>query len=315
MKHFTIASALLLAIASSSWAAEASLETIKEDVQRMQGKLEDLKARAEQAQAAAKDLGARIKEKQEAIKALAENPAQISDETKRRAELLKSGDEARQLEALKGAEKLGDEGLLLCAHAIKDIDKEPVRRKALEIACAQGNDGLPVVAACYELLSAKDRLFLIGEIAKQKDKLDAFVFAQLAQDSEDENRLAALKAGLSKSDPLVFLVMAVGKNEEIGKAAFPLALNLKGDDLELFLFAFASKGPEELLPQIVKKAADLKDKGYPAIAAAYKRNVAEARAEIVRQFRKSEVPVEKRIIEEALRDEDATLRAAAEAAK
>ena len=139
------------------------------------------------------------------------------------------------------------------------------------IITSLGNDGLAAVSIAYESLPAKDRLLVINELAKQKDKVDTIVFARLAQDGEDENRIAALKAILSRPDPLVYLVLAFNKNEEIGRTVFPLALNLKGEDLELFLFAFASKGPEDLLPQVVKKAAELKDKGYPAIAAAYHR--------------------------------------------
>lgn len=295
--------------------SEATLESVKEDVQRMEARLEDLKSSAQQAESSSKTLEAKVKEKLDAIKALGENPSQISADGLNRAELLKSGDEAKQLEALAGAEKLGDEGLLLCAHAAKEIDREAVRRKALTIIASLGNDGLAAVSIAHESLPPKDRLFLINELVKQKDKVDTMVFSRLAQDGEDENRIEALKTILSRPDPLVYLVLAVKENEEIGRTAFPLALNLKGEDLELFLFTFAAKGPEDLLPQIVKKAGELKDKGYPVIAAAYHRKTAESRAEIVRLFRKSTVPVEQRVVEEALKDEDADLRSAAEAAK
>jgi len=281
----------------------------------MQGKLDDLKAAAEQTDSTAKTLEATIKEKRDALKALGENPSQISADGLKRAELLKSDDEAKQLEALAGAKKLGDEGLLLCAHAAKEIDRESVRHKALTTVCSLGNGGLAAIAISYESLPAKDRLLVINELAKQKEKVDTIVFSRLAADGEEENRLAALKVIVSRPDPLIHLVLAIAKNEEISRAAFPLGLSLKGEDLELFLFAFASKGPEDLLPQVVKKAAELKEKGYPAIAATYKRNTAESRAEIVRTFRKSTVPIEQYVVEGALKDGDESLRLAAEAAK
>jgi beta-lactamase regulating signal transducer with metallopeptidase domain len=294
---------------------EVTLETVKADLQRMRSRLDDLKSAAEQADSNAKTLEANVKDKLDVLKALAEDPTRISADGLKRAELLRSDDETKQLEALAGAEKLGDEGLLLCAHAAKEIDRESVRQKAITIACSLGNDGLPVIAKAYESLPAKERLLVVTELAKQKERVDSIIFTRLAKDGEEENRVEALKVILSRSDPLIYLVLTIAKNEEIGRTAFPLALNLKGDDLELFLFAFASKGPEELLPQIVKKAGELKEKGYPAVAAAYQRKTADSRAEIVRLYRKSTVPIEQYVVDEALRDGDETLRLAAEAAK
>ena len=47
------------------------------------------------------------------LKAKVADLPSLSEEAQRRVELLKSGEKAKQLEAIKGAEKMGDEGVLL----------------------------------------------------------------------------------------------------------------------------------------------------------------------------------------------------------
>ncbi|MFO0819580.1 MAG: hypothetical protein U1A77_16655 [Pirellulales bacterium] len=66
------------------------------------------------------------------------------------------------------------------------------------------------------------------------------------------------------------------------------------------------------MAETVRRAAPLKEAAYPIIAEAFQRKNPEARAEIVRLYRKSNVEIERFVVEEALRDQDEALRTAAE---
>jgi hypothetical protein len=294
---------------------EATIETVKAQMETLKSKLEDLKGAAEQTKDDSKQLEERVKNHLDRLKELASEPSKLPLDIQRRIELLKADEEDKQLQALDGADKLGDEGLLLCGFAAKEIGRDSVREKALAIAAAKGEEGLPVIVFAVGSLTADNRTFLLKELVKNKEKVAPLVFARFAKDDVAANRELALKTGLSiAKNPLIFLALAADGNESNADSLFAAGSKLQGDDLQLFLFAVAVKGPEELLVTTVQKAVALKTDGYPIIAAAYKRDIAAVRGEIVRQFRKSTIPVEQFVVREALKDGDETLRSAAEKA-
>jgi beta-lactamase regulating signal transducer with metallopeptidase domain len=292
-----------------------SLEGVKEQMQQLDETLAALKEKASAAKAEAGDLKSKVEAKISALKELVKTPEQLSAGAQKRIEQLKSGVADEQLKALEGAEKLGDEGLILCAFAAKEGADETVRRKALSTAISLGNDGLPVLAFAYEGLPAADRLFAAEALAKNKANIHPAVFARLCGDADDKVRGAALQVVLESAEPLVNLALAAENNESLAAEVLAKADQVKGEDLRTLLYAGAKKGPESLLPGLVKKAAPLKQQAYPIFAAVFTRKTAESRAELVKLFRNSSQPLEQLLIEKALTDEDETLRAAAEKAK
>lgn len=295
--------------------ANPTLESVKEEMQRLDETLAALKEKASAAKAEAGDLKAKVEAKIAALKELVKTPEQLSADAQKRIEQLKSGLAAEQLQALEGAEKLGDEGLILCAFAAKEGADEAVRRKALTAAISLGNDGLPVLAFAYEGLPAADRLFAAEALAKNKTSIHPAVFARLCGDADDKVRGAALQVVLESAEPLVNLALAAENNETLPAEVLAKADLVKGDDLRTLLYAGAKKGPESLLPGLVQKAAPLKQQAYPIFAAVFTRKTPESRAELVKLFHKSTNPLEQLLIEKALTDEDETLRSAAEKAK
>lgn len=291
---------------------EATIERVKKEIAELREKLAETKAKAEAVKESGKQLQTRVMERGETLKTLAKDPTTWSETARRKFESLKSTEEATQLAALDGVDKLGDEGIVLCAYAILTVDREEVRRKAMTTLCALGEPGLPVLAKGFESLAAADRIHAAKELAKHKDKYELALFARMARDESPEIRAAAFEAGLAKGEPLVFLALAGDGNEDRAKELFEAAKKLEGENLRLFLFAVASKGPADLLAETVRRAAPLKEAAYPIIAEAFQRKSPEARAEIVRLYRKSNADIERFVVEEALRDQDETLRTAAE---
>lgn len=295
--------------------AEATIERVKSQIADLAQRLTTVKERADAAKEATRQLEMRVQERLETLKTLGQDPAQWTADARARLESLKSGDEARQLQALDGVDKLGDEGLVLCAAALQLVDRESVRRRALSVVCAAGDAGLPVLVRGFPSLAAAERLFTVRELARHKEKVDVLVFARLARDESAEIRSVALEAGLTKGDPLVFLALAGEKNSDNAQSIFDAVEKLAADERQLILYAAAKSGGEEILPETVRRAAKLGPAGYPVIATVYQRKTPASRAEIVRVFRKSTVDVEKLAVALALRDEDATLREAAEKAQ
>ncbi len=296
----------------------ATVESVKAEVESLEGDLVQLKEDVEQAKKDAGQLKERVESHLQELKELAADPNALSAEATKLVDELKAGDEASKTEAsqlllLEKIAKLdeADEKLLVCGYLAKESSNEAVRRKAIEIAALMGEDGLPVFAHAYESLPAADRLFAVDALAKNKET-HAAVFARLAQDAEEQVRVAAVTAGLKCEEPLIFLALAVESNEGLADILLPRLAILEGDDLRLALFAAALKGPEKFLPEVVTKAAELKEGGYPIIAVVFQRKTPESRTAIVKAFAKSAKPLEKLLVEKTLTDEDATLREAAE---
>ncbi|MFO0819581.1 MAG: M56 family metallopeptidase [Pirellulales bacterium] len=194
---------------------EATIERVKQEIAGLREKLVATKAKADEVKESGKQLHARVTERVETLKTLAKDPSTWSETARRKFESLKGTDESAQLASLDGVDKLGDEGVVLCAYAILTVDREPVRRKALSALCALGEPGLPALAKGFESLAAEDRLFAAKELAKHKDKYEVALFARMARDESPEIRAVALEAGFSKGEPLVFLSLAAeGKQDQ-----------------------------------------------------------------------------------------------------
>lgn len=291
-----------------------TLQSVKDEQGRVEARLRELKSTLEGKKADDAALKARVDEVLNRIKSLPSKFDELSDEIKRRGEQFKSGGEAEQLRALDGVEKLNDEGLMLLAHAAKEGSTEKVRAAALAAAIKLGEPGLAVVAHAFEALSTNEKVALVENLAKAKQPFNVFLFARVCKSNDEQVRAAALTAGLETEKPLVFFALAADGADGVAEAILARSGHVKGDELQSLLYALAWKGPESLLPPTIRKAAELKSAGYPVIAAAYQRNTPEARAEIVRLFKKSTVQVERDAVQAALNDSDPALKEAAEKA-
>lgn len=170
---------------------EATIERVKAQIGVLEERLAATKSKADAAKDSGRQLEAKFKERLESLKALGKDPAQWTEDARRRLESLKAGDEAQQLQALAGVDKLGDEGVVLCAYAIQAVEREAVRLKAMSLVCALGDAGLPVLSKGFESLAAKERLFTAKELAKHKEK---FAVQEALKDEDSALRTAAEKA-------------------------------------------------------------------------------------------------------------------------
>jgi len=294
---------------------EAAIERVKQQIQEIEGDIADIRSAADSLKESGKKIEAKVQERLQTLKRLAEDQSSWSADGRERLEKIKSGDEAKELAALTGVEKTGDEGLIVLAHAILANERESVRRKALAITCSLGDEGLPVLAKAFESLARADRAYATTELVKNKDKFDAVIFARLARDEVAEIREPAVKAGLSKGTPLAFVATLGDNRPEVINQLWESSQDFSRGDLRVFLYTIAKNGPADRLPETVERAVKLGEEGYPVIAAVFQRKTPESRAAIVKAYRKSTKSVEQFIVEESLKDGDETLRAAAEKAK
>lgn len=322
MKRMLLASALIaLALGSvvqvrlvAQDEREATIERVKKQIRELDERIAATQGAADELRESGKKLESRVKERLEELKRVAEDVGSWNADARQRLESMKSGEESAQLAALDGVEKFGDEGLVVLAHAILANDRNAVRRKALAIVCSLGDEGLPVLAKGIESLAAEERAFTVKEIVKHKDKFNVVVFSRLAGDESAEIRQSAIEAGLAKGKPLAFLATLKEGRPEVVRQLWNSDAAFNPEEKRLILFAVAKTGPTDLLPEAVQRAAKLGEEGYPIVAVVYQRQTPESRAEIVRTYRKSTKPVERYVVEEALKDSDAALREAAEKA-
>lgn len=325
-QHILLAAATLLAVVPMfridlvARAADppAALQAVKDQIQNLDTRLETLKKDLERLKERGQSLKTEIEGRVAVLKELREDPTKLSDELKRRGEKFKSGLEAEQLAVLDNLDKLGgDEQLLALGLVGKDSPHESVRRKALVAVCAMGDLCIPAIALAYEALNGKDRCFLAEELAKKPSEDRLIMFAHMAKNADEELLKTLLGLKLDAKSKLTFLAtIAEGnkENDDFANALFEIGEKTDGDDGLMVLYAIAKSGNDKHVARAVELAAKRKEAALPVIAAAFKKGEKLSRAAVVKAAKQIGGEAGKFIIDTALADVDAELKAAAEEA-
>lgn len=296
----------------------ASLQTVKEHMEQLDRKLSDLKSAVEGLKKRGEELKESISAKTMQVQALIEAPTKLSDDLKKRVDLFRSGEEQKQLEALKDIEKLAsrDEVVLACGRVAKDSPHEAVRRRALTAAVSLGEDGYPAIAMAYEGLGGKDRVFLAQELAKRNSPDNAVFFAFMTKDANDELRKTLLNTELPPNQRILFLsaIAETQMNDAFYDHLVAVGSRMEGEPGLLLLYAMAKKGPEKQAAAAVEAAAKRKADAWPVIAAAYHNTSKTTRAAVVRAAKQLGGEPGDFVVKTALAETDPDLKAAAEAA-
>lgn len=300
----------------------AAVKEVHERMKKFDGQLESAKDAVANLKQKGEALVERISVKSEELEELRKNEARLSDEVKRRAALYQSGEQAKQLEALKDVDKLpsADEAALLLGHAAKESSHEAVRRQALKTACAMGEKGLPAITIAYESLNSKDRSFLALELNKQNTADDKVIlFGLMAKEADEALLKTLLGLDLAPLQRLAFLGLAAeaqrDKDEE-GFAAKVLELGdqTDGDGGLLILYAVAKRARGPQAAKAVELASKRKAAAWPVVAAAFKVEDKVTRAAVVRAAKQIGGEVGKFVVQTALEDPNEELRVVAEMA-
>ena len=292
-----------------------TVETVKAKRVELQQQLEQLKASvdglAPEFEAFKTEMGAQT----EKLKQLAQSPDQLSEDIKRRAEQARLGDASSQLDALRGAEKLGDEGALLIAAVGKDTEHEVVRREALDMAFRLGPDGFKIVAYAYDKLTPADRAYLVDGLVKQTAVDPTMPLIAIARDADPEV-LKKIIAATPDTPQGILLFAAIAKKADPGLTdeLVNAVVRFPGDDGLLLLFAAAKSGETRHRLAALKAAEARGSEGLVVVAAAYDCTAPEVRTEVVRAARQIGGDVGQYIIDQALAEPDPALLQAAQAA-
>lgn len=327
MKKFLFAS-LVVALALApvvrfqlvARAAEApsSLQAVKERMEQLDRKLSDVKDAVGALKSRGEELKGTVGEKVKQVKALAENPATISEDLKKRVALFESGEEPKQLEALQGIEKLAsrDEALLACGQAAKDSTHAAVRQRALAAAVSFGNDGYAAIAMAYEGLGVKDRVYLAKELGKRNSPDNVLFFALMTKEADEELRKTLFDLELPPSQRILFLsaIAESQMNDAFYDHLVSVGSRMEGEPGLLLLYAMAKSGPDKQAAAAVDAAAKRKEEAWPVIAAAYKNAHKATRGAVVRAAKQLGGEAGDFVVKSALADSDVDLRAAAEEA-
>ncbi|MBI3461877.1 MAG: hypothetical protein HY000_02295 [Planctomycetes bacterium] len=204
----------LIAAALALWTTNvrADIESIRAKAQALDKRAQQIMELSEGLKKQVETTGQQVQEKVEKIKALRENLDQLTDDAKRRAELLKSGEEAKQLESLKGAEGLGDEAILLAGTAAKGSKHTKVRRKAIDLAVSLGSEGYAALAFSFESLAAEDRTYAVEQLAKG-GAANLVILVAAAREADLSTRAALFKAGAAiGGEQGLLLIVAASKD-------------------------------------------------------------------------------------------------------
>ncbi len=294
--------------------AQADVEAVREKARQYEQQIKDVKDSTPGLKLKMETFQAQIKQKTEELKALGKDFDSLTAEAKRRAELAKSGEEEKQLEALKGAEGLGNEGLLLLAFTAKDSPHEKVRRMAIDLAVELGENGFPAIAHAYESLPGKDRVYLVEQLGKRKTD-NLLPLLAIGREADPELRKALAKVAVRMDEGLVIVgLLAKDADDQFVAEMIDMAAEVKGENTTLLLFAAAKSGNPSHAVAALKAAADRGQEGLVVLAAAYETKDAKVRGELVRAAKKIGGDVAQFVIDHALKDEDQELRQAAEEA-
>jgi len=297
----------------------ASVLAVKDKIADLESKLSIVKDRL----AALRERGAALKETIEAkvdeLNKLAEDPSQLSDELKTKAKTFMGGDEAAQLAVVKDFAKLPSENeqVLALGRAVKDSPHESVRQQGLTFIAAKGEAFYPAIAISFEALTSNDRVLLAKELAKQTSVDKVLLYGLMAKNSDDVLLTTLLNLELPADQRLMLIgVMAEGKkdDEKFATKIVEIGDKTAGDDGLVILFAAAGSQSTKAAAAAVKTAVKRKKEAWPIIAVAYKNKDKEVRTAVVRAAKELGGEEGDFLIKTALADEDAELKAAAEAA-
>lgn len=290
-------------------------ETAHQKILQLDDKIDELGAQLEGIKAKAAAIEKEVGKRLDTLKRTYLDYANLSEEMKRRLTAVEGGDEAQELKAIDGAEKLGDEGVILLALAAKESTSRKVRRKALETALAMGVDGFPVFAHALESMSDEDRIFLIDKAAEKLTPERMVGLCAIVEHSGEKVQEAAIKVALeSPKRALLVAALAQYLDDEATVRLVGKVAELEGEDSLVLLYAAAGHGTAKQRIAAVKAAVSSKQQGLPILAAAFSSDDPEVRAEVVRAAKAIGGEVAEYGIQEALGDPNAELRKAAEKA-
>ena len=241
------------------------------------------------------------------------DPNTFSDETKRRFDLVMQGDEKSQLNAIDGAAKLGDEGVMLLGYTAAQSDHQAVRRAALAAAAEMGKPGFPVLAYALERLGDEDRLFLAKTLVKQDSELHLIALALLAKysDGKVQEEVVKLGAATKYRVPFVTTLASAANGDDILRL-IELAATFEGDDGVLLLYAACQHGNTKQKIAAMEAASQRGQEGLPVLAPALAVEDPEVRTTLVRCANRIGGDVAQMAIDMLLADDNQDLRKAAE---
>ncbi|MBI5759453.1 MAG: hypothetical protein HZA46_13115 [Planctomycetales bacterium] len=314
---FVIPTVMLVGLVSGNVRGDTA--AIKEQANRLEMRAKELMEAAEGPKKQVEELGAKVDQKLRDLKALAENQDQLKEDTKRRIQLLQSDDEAKQIEALKDADQLGDDGLMLAAFTAKKSKHAKARRKALDLAVALRQDGLPVIAFSFEALPVEDRVYVVEQVAKDAVNNATLLFAAAKSDDVEVRKILIKAAGTLTGQQGLLLLSAAARDADAKLADVVAETSAKfNSDDELLILYMGAKSNEPAIQIAALKATAArtvqKETGLVAVMAAYKSTDPKVRAQLVRTAKKIGGSDAQLAIDAALRDPDEKLREAAEKA-
>jgi beta-lactamase regulating signal transducer with metallopeptidase domain len=286
--------------------AEEKIGKMDEQIEKVSASLKEL---GEKAEALKEEIEARLAD----LKEGGDQLDSISNEAQRRIALFQMGGEDGELEAVKGLEKLGDEGIILLSLAAENASYKSVRRKVLETALKLDRKGYPILVSSYESLPEEDRVFLAEGLGKGATEDDLIALVLLAREDESAKvRKAALESGLSSAQKLLFAAaMAVDASDELICEMVEIAAKIKGEDGLLLLYA-AAKGEPVHQIAAMKAAVSHKQNGLMVLTPTFETTDPKVRAQGVCTAKLIGGDLAQLLIEEALYDEREEMRKAAE---
>lgn len=314
---FWIPVVMLVGLVSGN--VRGDIAAIKEQASKLEMRAKELTEAAAVPKKQVEELGEKVDQKLKDLKALASNKDQLKADTRQRLELLQTNDEAKHLDALKDADQLGDEGLILAAFAAKESKHTKVRRKALDQAVALRQDGLPVIAFSFYSLPVEDRVYLVEQVAKDAVNNATLLFAAAKTDDVEVRKVLVKAAGTLTGQQGLLLLGAAAKEADakLAEAFAEVSSKFNSED-EVFILYMGAKSNEPAFQIASLKAAGTrtvqKETGLVVVMVAYKSTDSKVRAQLVRTAKKIGGSDAQLAIDAALRDPDEKLREAAEKA-
>ena len=139
-----------------------------------------------------------VKEKLDELKMLAKDESQLSAELRERIKAIRDGGEQEQLDALKDAAKLKDEGVLLLALTAEHSGHDSVRRQAVKSIAALGEDGYPALSHVYDSLTNEERVLLAEQLGEHKTGTTHLLLLLMAK--EADGKTAGDRSAVGRED-------------------------------------------------------------------------------------------------------------------
>jgi beta-lactamase regulating signal transducer with metallopeptidase domain len=291
-------------------------------VRETKAKLKDLNAQKDQLiskldalRDEASQLGDEVDSELDELKELVKDRSQISDDVNKRIDaIINGGDEASQLKALDGVDKLGKEGILILGAAAKKSAHRKVRQKALTTVGEIGRAAMPAVAFSYLDLDNEDRTHLVEILGPSKFEFKTHLFHKIAKNA-DAALMKVMLRYVDKADDKRLFLAALSREDDAAHNGFLIdyAANLEDDDAIFLLFVTASSS-DELAPKALKHAVKYKEKAFPILAGCFDSDSVELRKAVVLAAQEIGGAGGKFLIQHALESENEDLRHAAKEA-